>query len=372
MSLARALLEQELTRVSGLFESTMEDQFDASNDKSYSDDNTTSTDSEDAIEESYMAIAEMQYTWNSILENLAFNEMANIMDPNVVLEGAGDTLKKMGESIKGFFKKIWDVVQRWAANVSSTFTTDKTFVNKYAGKIRAGYTKYYSDKSIDRIQGYPYTGFEEVINIDSFESTIKPIGSEENTNGGFDFDTIANYNDFRTISSMTDFDDRVEATKNRLKNFNKDALLKKIRGSEDKIDLYLKPDGIIEFLGADNGKLKKSINKIAASTKNSFNKTIKALNKLELAAGKAKSENDAQQETNNSAAKRYMVIAELLKEMVSAGQVYRSCVISCINGMRKQYRSAANLYVRLANKDKYKGFQSESSINKTYSNLNLI
>ena len=161
MSLARALLEQELTRVSGLFESTMEDQFDASNDKSYSDDNTTSTDSEDAIEESYMAIAEMQYTWNSILENLAFNEMANIMDPSVVLEGAGDTLKKMGESIKGFFKKIWDVVQRWAANVSSTFTTDKTFVNKYAGKIRAGYTKYSSDKSIDRVQGYPYTGFQQ-------------------------------------------------------------------------------------------------------------------------------------------------------------------------------------------------------------------
>ena len=120
---------------------------------------------------------------------------------------------------------------------------------------------------------------------------------------------------------------------------------------------------------SDKGDTKKTIKKAADGAKKSFNKWLKALKNAEKKVSTKKSE-----EYDNDTSERYKLIISAnnaIKRMQTEAQNCRNLVLDAIKKQKHQARAFGNLYVRAANKDKYKGFQNESGYGYL-SGLNLI
>ena len=102
---------------------------------------------EDALDEMCMAIAECQMADNEIMMSIGIMEASKMGRTGTVIYEAVD--------IKGFFKKVWQVLQRYFQNISATFRTNKSFLAKFKKQITEG-EKHYDGE----LKGYKFPNFK--------------------------------------------------------------------------------------------------------------------------------------------------------------------------------------------------------------------
>lgn len=93
------------------------------------------------VEECAIAIYESEHNWNQIFRAMGEHELHEAARGNDVVMEAAD-VKAWFAKIKEWFVKKWQsltgIVKKWLEKARSIFKKDKTFVEKYADKIRKG------------------------------------------------------------------------------------------------------------------------------------------------------------------------------------------------------------------------------------------
>lgn len=367
MGIYRTLLEDEVTYLDDHNDgaASMEELMDAVDNQEINVDEVENAqsaefdetkDADEIMEEATMALAESEMAWNMMMEDFAIAE-ASRANSGVLTESMDDIknwFKNAIEKVKEFFKKVWQVIQRWASNITSMILTDKKFVEKNRAKIEAGYKVIKADKSKWE-EGYPFSGLDDAIKeITNYESdprykTISVILDH------LDDENFANKygNDAYKIADDSEYRE-------------KDKMKKEIYGESK--EMVMEAKDVIAIL-SDKGDTKKAIKKAADGAKKSFNKWLKALKNAEKKVSNKKSE-----DYNGTAANTYKTIISAntaVKKLQTEAQNARNLILAAIKKRKHQARVFGNLYVRAANKDKYKGFQNESGYGYL-SGLNLI
>lgn len=93
------------------------------------------------VEECAIAIYESEHNWNQIFRAMGEHELHEAARGNEVVMEAAD-IKAWFAKIKEWFVKKWQsltgIVKKWLEKARSIFKKDKSFVEKYADKIRKG------------------------------------------------------------------------------------------------------------------------------------------------------------------------------------------------------------------------------------------
>ena len=309
---------------------------------------------DDIMDEMYMAIAEAEMDWNAMMQEAGLMELSEAAR-GIVTEGKMDSVKdffnKTKEKIKEFFNKVWQVIQRWASNLTAVVATNKKLASKYADKIKSGYEKYKSDSSIDRIEGYTFSGVEEAFNKFKAKAEVKYAEGED---GGREI-LRSLRKEYAGSEDSSDF---------------RSNMMEKLRGSKDTVKLSISGEEVIKMLKEDE-VTKKKVREAMNQSKKEFKSAIKKVDELQKKAEKAAGSKDAAEKAEGKANyAKYTVQATNIREQLKILQIVRSCLLSAIGAKAKQARKVANAYIRLGNKEKYKGFQNESY--GFLSGLNLI
>lgn len=366
MGIYRTLLEDEVTYLDDNNDgaASMEELMDAVDNQEINVDEVENAqsaefdetkDADEIMEEATMALAESEMAWNMMMEDFAIAE-ASRANSGVLTESMDDIknwFKNAIEKVKEFFKKVWQVIQRWASNITSMIMTDKKFVEKNRAKIEAGYKVIKADKSKWK-EGYPFSGLDEA---------VKKITNYESDDNYKTMSDIMNRLDDAIFTSRSSAINNLADEK---KYSEKEDMKKNIYGESK--EMVMDAKDVIAIL-SDKGDTKKVIKKAADGAKKSFNKWLKALKNAEKKVSTKKSD-----EYDNDTSERYKLIISAnnaIKRMQTEAQNCRNLVLGAIKKQKHQARAFGNLYVRAANKDKYKGFQNESGYGYL-SGLNLI
>lgn len=326
------------------------------------------------VEESFMAIAESEMQWNAVMQAIGLHELSETaMGRDVIYEAADikGWFKAAKDKIVAFFKKVWQVIQRWAANITAQVHTNKKFYEKNAAKIKTGYEIYVKDKSLPRISGYPFKNFDAATATNKFKDFADNIKKLTNIAD----DMIRKAMEHETEShDFQALDNEITMIGEDFENIDelRDDLLKGIRGAEDRSDdVIMTPDEIKKALVDQDGAAKK-VKTALSSSKKQFKAAITSLERLEKSLNSNSSDNENIKKTKESGLKVCVKFNKNLNTLLNATQIGRSVMLKCIAEYKAQARYYATKYVMYANRDKYKGFRNESAEYGFLGSLNLV
>lgn len=314
----------------------------------------------DIMDESYMIIAESEMAWNEVMQAIGIREADYARRGVEVIYEAPDIkgfFKKAKDKIVETFKKIWEVIQRWAKNVMATVTLNKKFAEKYATQIAEGEKIYNRDKSIKRIDGYSFAGLDAGIKMFTVEFVSEKAFND------------VNKNDDKEVTTA-DAKEIVNALRKKMSGSSgqgdfRDNVLKMLRGSDDKGKTHMTASEVIDIL-TDKDNARKTVKDAATQMKKEMKAALRELESTEKAA---------KQDKDGKAMTAAAIAISLTKQLIAVSSIFRSALLSCISQRKRQARKFGNLYVRISNKNDKKGFHKgykESSEYGFLGSLNLV
>lgn len=337
---------------------------------------------EDIVDEMCIAIAESDMNFNKITQAIGIYELNETASGRTVIYESWEDIKSFFKKIKdwvvNFFKKVWQVINRYAHNVAAAFHTNKGFWKKYGSQVSSGYSKYEDGRY--KLKMYPYTNLQKFID--------KGFWTDESKNPAYSeikkkIDVVKTWKETGTGSVITT--DQVDDI---LKNYRsalcgesceadelRDKMNTYIRGAEDKESGKMDPKDIKAAL--ESNTVLKTTKKAMDEAKKSYKKVIGQLNDLEKSVSRKLEKKDiddnGRKAINEELGNLYR-LSDLFKGMLNATQVARAVVLGNIRGWIAQARVYGMAYVAADNKSKskYKGFQSESAGYGFLSNIDLV
>lgn len=339
-------------------------------------------DVSDILDETAIIIAEAEMNNNAIMMAIGIHEvnvMAESGKSEVIYESLDDIkgyIKKAKDWVVKFFKKVWQVLSRYAKNIASAFHTNKGFADKYESQIRDGFNAFKNDGKAP-LKGYTFEGLETLIKKDDWTSSTGNLleMSKKTSAGSFDLyggtnsDLPAMYAD-RYRKSICGVDCSASEFREKLKNYvygnsaGQEAKKKEMKMSADKVLSALRSKD-------DTKNCKKSIDK----AKTEFKTAIKLLDALQSKASRGTK--DENKDNAAAASKQLSGIIrynDAIHQCLTAAQVSRAVILSAARARMAQARIYGQAYVAAANKanPKYKGFQKESAGMGYLANVELI
>lgn len=333
---------------------------------------------EDIMDESFMAIAEAEIEFNKLMMAVGLHEVNESAAGREVLYEAVDIkgyIKKAKDWVVSFFKKVWQVLQRFAANISSAFHTNSGFAKKYGSQITEGYNLFKNDGKV-KLKMYDYTGLASITAKDAWSDftksgAFKKINTElKDVISGWKKDGVgdtAEYNNEYKERTLKEFRSQLCGSECEAGEF-REKMLVYLRGGEEKKEGKMPAKDVTDALTSQESikKCKKAID----DSKKEYKKTISMLNELEKSLNrKIDKENNP---GNSEKLGAVMRLTELFKGALSTTQVARAAILSCYHARMIQARTYGQAYVAAVNKNKYKGFQKESTEYGFLSNLSLV
>lgn len=322
---------------------------------------------DDIMDESFIAIAEAQMNMNKIMQAIAIYEVNEAAAGREVVYEAGSIkafFTKAKNWVVNFFKKVWQVLKRYAANIGSAFHTNKGFAEKYAKQIEEGEAAYRKDRGDNnKLKMYSYEGLDKFLEKDSWNSCMNEVNPYINRaknyeKGGETITTdtieevVGKYR--KSICGETC---SAEDFRNKLKE--------KVCGSSEKQEGFMDYKKVIAAL--TSGKSIKAANTSMKEAQKEYKGAIQALNKLERSFN---SKNDPE----NIEFANCVRLVNMLEKCLSTTQVARAVILSAARGRIAQARVYGQAYVAAANKanPKYRGFQKESAGYGFLSDIDLV
>ena len=334
---------------------------------------------DDIMDETFIAIAESEAAWNQTMQAIGMKELSETAR-GVYTESFDDVkdwFRKVKDKIIAFFKKVWQVIQRWAGNLNATLSTNKRFVEKFGSKMRDGYPRY---KDYDKkLKGYTFEGLG-----DGESKVIKGIDGHIQAviDGIPELKTYLTDPD-KLKDALMDLDSKIVKAWSAVSNYSAGAVgnveydLNEVRdtafvaffGSEDpeELDNGMPVDEVIKIL-KDTKKDKENSKKEFEKSKKKFKSAIRSIDSLEKYV-MSKQSGDSKANTMIAGCQK---ISSNLNKTLNFDRVVHSVYMSALTKRQRQARRFGNLYVRLANKKKYKGFQDESASFGYLGQLDLI
>ena len=330
------------------------------------------TSADELLGESWMAIYEMNSGFNTIMQAIATHELNEAASGREFLMEAPDIkgfFKSVKDKIVAFFKKVWQVIQRWAGNLRAVFTSNKKFGEKYGSAMAAGLERLKKEKK--ELKGYSFNGLDE-------RNDVMKIGTDICKDMVDSIDDSVN--DAKKNSTAEDVENEVGSFRALLCNEDNTVsagdFTKKLKihlyGSEEPSNMWMTPDEVGKILADKKGDIKK-VNDFMKESKTQMKKVMDALTKAERELGKP-----AKDETSNAAIARTTQQSNVtraingLRQKLSAAQVWRSQTLGAIRARAAQARRYGMAYVAASGRAKYKGFQKESTEYGFLGNLGLV
>ena len=312
---------------------------------------------DDILDESYLAIAEADMNFNKIMQAIGVFELNESAAGREIVYEATSVKQFFGKAktwVVNFFKKVWDVLKRFAANISSTFRTNSGFVKKYSKQIEEGYKAYSSRNKENKMKMYPFKNLDGFISKFSSRSSLTGILGQG----------------LAAINTKMTADD-VDST---IRNYRKELCGKACSGDEFRGELkdylygtketgLMSASDVIKILGTENKKGVDEAKKAMDDAKKQYREAIKKLGEMEK---KYSSENATD---NMSAAIRK---TDMIKQALSATQVARATMLSAVRARISQARMYGQAYVYAMNRSAHKGFQKESASYGFLSDIELV
>lgn len=395
MSLYRAILEED--EVNGVIDTTsdgapelkeIEDvvaNFDANEyeqteaqdaDFGSSDD---PAEGEALLDETMIIIGEAQMWDNQIMQAIGIREVNALYEgknTDMLYEGVDDIkafFKKIKDWVVSFFKKVWQVMKRYFANLSACVRTNSSFLKKYGSKLDDGAKAYWDGTHKMELKGYPWTKMKSSIDsvsskensiikaiVDAQKETVKQLRSDDSSVAVGAYkdstaDTVAKEVD--ALRGMTVEENMVESGDYREK------LMTYFRGAEEKSDYHMTGKEIRDALDTNTKKAVKKAKENLNKSKTEMKQQITALNNMEKTL--QSKENNSKEKDSGRSDKLKAVInyKNLMQGILTMMQVYRSAFLTGCRQYINQARIYGNAYIAAYNKGdkKYKGFQSESA-----------
>lgn len=320
---------------------------------------------DDILDESAYAIYEFEAGHNAIIQAIGLQELRESCNGREFIFEAADVkgfFTSLGNKIKTFFTKVWQVIQRWAGNLKALCTRNKNFYEKFKKQIEAGRAIVVADKSRQKPKGYNFNVGEfkkdapKPSAAKTAESKINSIESELDN---------ANYNGIAGNDANRNFD-----ASDMLEKVYADYAGKQGSISRDEFSKALKENNFggteattIEWMSAD--EIKTALSNNWAEETDKMMKTIRDQMKdvkIQLKRMKDKAEKISD---NDVARNKYLAICTkyftFVRGYLTASETWRSARLSAISAYARQGRKHAMTYVAAANKDTHKGFQKESA-----------
>lgn len=316
------------------------------------------TSVDDIMEESAMAIYEFENTNAKIMQAVGLHELSEAAaGRSFIFESADDIkafFKKIKDAVVAFFKKVWQVLQRWAGNLTAAFTTNKKLWEKHSAQIKAGYAKA-TASSDEKPKGYTFDG---LLDENAFADLDKA-----------DQELLAKIGEAVAVEDVKDLDkynisaDDLDTSLKRIRSLASngksegdgfaEAVKKAFTG--EKKELWMSVE-MIEIGLTDKKDMKKCANEFMKEAKKQFKSVIDKVNALEKKAAKLEVADGRE---------KYMGICSristYMRSALSICQTCRNTFCASVNLFAHQSRKYALLYVKYAGKEKYKGFQKEST-----------
>lgn len=330
---------------------------------------------EDALDEMCMAIAECQMADNEILMSIGIMEAGKLGRTGAVIYEAADIkgfFKKIKDWIVKFFKKVWQVLQRYFQNISATFRTNKSFLQKFGSQISNGYKIYQKDNT-GNLKGYTFAGLQNNDPVDAssmkeLDKTFSKNASELKAADGKGMteqtaDEVDTYiKNMR--AAMVRANSGIEAGEFREKcmNFFRNGKADDDSGKEE---MLMSDSDIKAWLDPKAKKAVEKSKKALDKAKTECKNEIKKINTLEKSlSNKTYKGNDTAESTGDSTKLKVVQnYKTVMQALLSATQIYRAAFLTSCRQAMIQARIYGNAYVYAANKKnpKYKGFQDESA-----------
>ena len=327
-------------------------------------------DPEDIVDESFMAIAEAEINYNKLMMAIGIHEISETAAGREVIYEAADIkgyLKRAKDWVVNFFKKVWQVLKRFAANISATFRTNKGLADKFSKQIRDG-EALYKKKSGNKLKMYTYANLDKLMDSDKWtgvKDSIKETDVNAEVNSGSVSSSFADEvaRKYRGAICGTDCD--AGEFREKLHDY--------VCGGSEKKEGYMDADSIINIL--KNGKAIKNAKKAMDGAQKEYKNAIKKFNDLEKKLVRQSNDKDKEKAAEGSAKMETCVrMADAMKQCLTATQVARATILSAARARMGQARMYAHAYIYAANKGNpnYKGFQKESAEYGFLSNLELL
>lgn len=332
---------------------------------------------EDIVDESMMFIAESEMAWQKIMHAVGMRELSEAAAGREAVLEAADIkgwFKAAKDKIVAFFKKVWQVIQRWAGNVLAMVTPNKSFAKKYATQIKKGEALY--AKADKKLKGYPFTSGAIGTTDDPFIQDAKQADQGSKIVNDLAKAFASDIRNGMTFGDMKPAIDKAYDEMFKVYGVSTDADMSEIRdkakedmfGAKEPTEMTMSAADIIAIL-EDKGNVKKSTKKAMDNAQKQMKAAIKTLNDAQKAI-------EGVHKDDNTSANNVMGVASslntALNKMLSVTQVERSVAMSAITKRMHQARAFGNYYVRLANKDAKPGFQKESTEYGFLGSLNLV
>ena len=331
------------------------------------------TSADELLGESWMAIYEFESGSNEIMQAIGVHELHEAASGREFLMEAPDIkgfFKSVKDKIVAFFKKVWQVLQRWAGNLRAVFTTNKKFGEKYGSAMATGLERLKKDKK--ELKGYSFDGLGNSV-------------AAKVTSGGKS--AVSKISDSLNLDAIKNSNRDAEFYESLLNNFRgglcgqpggvtSGEYSKKLHdhlfGGPEPTKMWMDPKTIGDIL-ADKKDDMKAVNEFMKESKTQMKKCIEELNKAEREASKAGSnESDEEKKSRVSAQTQYTRAVAAMRQILTATQIWRSHMLQAIRARAVQARRYGMAYVAAAGREKYKGFQKESTEYGFLGSLGLV
>ena len=227
----------------------------------------------DIMDESAIIIAEAEMDFNKIMMAIGIYEASEMASGREVIYEAADIkgyLKKAKDWVVSFFKKVWQVLQRFVANFTSIFHTNKGLATKYKNQIQKGYDAYKKANNIENNEDW----------MSSLDRTV--IGGYMKGVSGSNSDTKFGMTKEVADNAVRKYREKICKVECDAGEF-REKLLEHLRGTEKK-EGYMDPNTVLKVL--ENGKKVSACRKALDKAKKEYKDAIKKLNDLERSAAK--------------------------------------------------------------------------------------
>lgn len=318
------------------------------------------TSVDDIMDESAMAIYEFENAHAKIMQAVGLYELSEAAcGREFIFESTDDVkgfFRKIKDAIVKFFKKVWQVLQRWAGNLTAAFTSNKKLWDKYSTQIKNGYDSLKGTNN-DQPEGYKFdANFDPIKYVKEFDKTDGEMLNKINL-----ATKVTDVSDIEQFDfSADDLDASLKKIRGIFTNGASEsgdglaeAIKKAITGPKEK--MWMTVEAVQAGL-TDSKNYKKSVNELMKQARKQFNDSIKAIDELEKKASKLDVDKGRQ---------KYMAtctrLSTYLRTCLSICQTARNATCSATNTYAHQARKYALIYIKAVNKEKYKGFQKEST-----------
>jgi len=328
---------------------------------------------DDIMDESAMAIYEFECANNQIMQTIGMHELSEAVNGREFFFEAADIkgfFASAKQKVVAFFKKVWNILQKWAGNLAAMFATNKKLVEKHEKQIKDGYAKVTSDRDAKKMKGYSFAGLNgKLPNPDMNVDAESLSSAAEKIRAAID----AGSNDESLMSA-----EQLESTLSEIRKVLagsecgasefSSTLKKNLFGGDKATEMWMSADEVLSTL-KDIKTDREAAGKFMKESKKKFQEQIRNFDKLEKAASKV--ENGVARNALMAACTRYN---KLTSTTLSLAQTRRSGVLSAIRARASQARAYALRYIRVANGEKYTPKKEEPK-NESYGflgNLGLI